>query len=154
MKPPVRITRKTSRPSLVRQLRPRAGMPIPKNRTKARVVPPVVCQRIPGRAGNARELLVAAVVEIVRVAMPAAALVMLTGLVEPKLSVGRSWTPAGLEVTAAVRATLPVKPPPGVTVIVEALPMVAPGLTDTALPPRVKLGVAVTVTELVPVAVL
>ena len=44
---------------------------------------------------------------------------MLTGLVEPKLSVGGSVALAGLEVMAAVRATLPVKPPLGAMVIVE-----------------------------------
>jgi hypothetical protein len=52
---------------------------------------------------------------------------------------------------AAVIATLPVKPPLGVTVIVEVLPVVAPGATVTAAPPIVKLG-DTTVTVAVPVA--
>jgi hypothetical protein len=33
-------------------------------------------------------------------------------------------------VTAQVRVTLPVKPPPGVTVIVDVLPVVAPAVTE------------------------
>jgi hypothetical protein len=94
------------------------------------------------------------VVEMVRVAIPAAALVIFTGLVEPKLNVGGSWAPLGLEVIVAVSATLPVNPPLGVTVIVEVLPLVAPGLTDTAVPLTEKPGIAatVTVTELLPLA--
>jgi hypothetical protein len=96
------------------------------------------------------------VVETVRVAVPAAALVMLTGLVEPKLKVGRYCAPVGLDVTEAVSATLPVKPPLGVTVIIDVFPEDAPGLIDTALAPTVKLGgtATVTVTELLPVAAL
>lgn len=66
---------------------------------------------------------------------------MLTGLVEPKLKVGGYWAPVGLEVTAAVSTTLPVKPPAGVTVMVEVFPVVAPGVTVTAGPLTVKLGV-------------
>ena len=94
----------------------------------------------------------AAVVEMVRVAVPAVAPVMLTGLVEPKLRVGGSCAPFALEVTAAVSATLPVKPPVGVTVMVEVFPVVAPGVTVTAVPVIVKPGGAVTVTEACPVA--
>jgi hypothetical protein len=84
--------------------------------------------------------LVAAVVEIVRIAVPAPAPVIATGLFEPKLRVGGYWAPEGLEVTVAVRATLPVKPPLGVTEMVEVLPVVAPGATVTAVPLTVKLG--------------
>lgn len=73
-----------------------------------------------------------------RVAVPAEALVMLTGLVEPKLSEGRSLAPAGLDVMTAVSPTLPVNPPLGVTVFVEAFPVDAPGATVTAVPPMVK----------------
>lgn len=89
---------------------------------------------------------------IVRVAVPAVALMMLTGVVEPKLKVGRYCAPVGLEVRAAVNATLPVKPPLGVTVMVEVFPVVAPRETVTAVPVTVKLGVGgtVTVTVLVP----
>src|SRR5208282_1665837 len=126
-------------------------MPIPKIRPKARVVPPAY-QRRPG-AGCANAAVVAAVVKMLRVAVLAEVSVILIGLVEPKLSVGRFWAPAGLDVMAAVSATLPVKPPLGVTVIVEVLPVVAPGLTDTAVPPTANLG-TVTVTEEVPVVAL
>jgi hypothetical protein len=37
-------------------------------------------------------------------------------------------------VISAVSTTLPVKPPLGVTVIVDVLPLVAPGATVTAVP--------------------
>jgi hypothetical protein len=98
------------------------------------------------------------VVEIVRMAVSGAAPEMPTGLEEPKLKVGRSRAPAGLEVMAATNATLPVNPLAGVTVIVETLPVVAPGATATAVPLTVKLGfagAAVTVTcGDVPVALL
>ena len=66
--------------------------------------------------------------------------VSVTGLVEPKLRVGGYWAPVGLEVTEAVKTTLPVKPPVGVTLIMEVLPEVAPGKTLTDVPVRVKLG--------------
>ena len=93
------------------------------------------------RLGRTRAALVAAVVVIVSVAVPAEVPVMLTGLVEPKLKLGGYWAPVGLEVTAAVSTTLPVKPPAGVTVMVEVFPVVAPGVTVTAGPLTVKLGV-------------
>jgi hypothetical protein len=91
--------------------------------------------------GYARTALVAAVVETVSVAVPAVAPVMLAGLLDPKLKVGGYWAPVGMEVTEAVSATLPVKPPAGVTVMVEVFPVVAPGVTVTAMPLTVKLGV-------------
>jgi hypothetical protein len=77
---------------------------------------------------------------MVIIAVPALVPVILTGLAEPKLKVGGYWALVGLEVTAAVSAMLPVKPPLGVTVIVEMFPLVAPGETETALPLTVKLG--------------
>jgi hypothetical protein len=81
-----------------------------------------------------------AVVTIVRVPAPAALPVMLRGLVEWKLKVGGTGAPLGLVVRAAVRVTLPVKPPVGVTVIVEVLPVVAPAAMLTGVPLTVKLG--------------
>ena len=135
--PPVRATRNASIPSIVRKLRRRAGMP--KSRTNARVAPPVAYQGTPGPFGYARAALLAAVVEMVRVAVFAIVSVILTGLVEPKLKVGGYWAPVGLEVTVAVSATLPVKPPSGVTVMVELLPVVAPRETVTVVPPSEKL---------------
>jgi hypothetical protein len=92
-----------------------------------------------------------AVVKMVRVAVAALALVMLTGLVDPKLRVGRLTAPLGLEAREAVRVTLPVKPPTGVTVMVEVFPVVAPGTTETAVPLSEKLW---TETEAVPVEAL
>jgi len=82
--------------------------------------------------------------------------VMLTGLVAPKLKVGGYWAPFGLDAIAAVNATLPVKPPSGVTLMVEVFPVVAPGATETAVPLSEKLGLTavVTVTEFDPVTLL
>ena len=69
-----------------------------------------------------------------RIAVPIPAPVMLTGVIEPKLKVGGYCAPAGLEVMVAVSATLPVKPPLGVTVTVDVFPVVAAGMTETAVP--------------------
>lgn len=90
--------------------------------------------------GYVRVALVAAVVEMVRVAVPAAVPVILTGLVEPKLIVGGYWAPVGLAVMAAVSVTLPVKPPTGVRVMVLVFPVVAPGTKVTAAPVIVNAG--------------
>jgi hypothetical protein len=60
---------------------------MPKSMRQARVALPVAYQGIPRRFGRTRPALVAAVVEIVSVAAPAAP-AMFTGLVEPKLRVG------------------------------------------------------------------
>jgi len=111
--------------SVDRQPRRRAGIPRIKMQTTVAAAPDAN-QGFPGRFGWTSVALVAAVVEMVSVAVPATVPVMLTGVVEPKLRVGGYWAPAGLEVTAAVRATLPVKPPAGVTVIVYVFPLVAP----------------------------
>ncbi|MGC1783629.1 MAG: hypothetical protein WA708_13985 [Acidobacteriaceae bacterium] len=73
--------------------------------------------------------LAAAVVEIVRIALAAPEPVIVNGLVEPKLNVGGFLAPVGPELTAAVRTTVPVKPPLGVTLMVEVLPVLAPGRT-------------------------
>jgi hypothetical protein len=93
------------------------------------------------------QLVEAAVVEMVRVVEPPLAPVMLIGVVAARLSVGASAAPEGLEVTAAVNATLPVNPPLGVTVITEVFPVVAPGARETDVPVKAKVaGIAVTVT--------
>jgi hypothetical protein len=89
---------------------------------------------------------VVAVVVTVSVAVRGLGPAKVSGVVPPKLKVGRSKAPEGLEVTTAVRATLPVNPPAGVTVIVEVLLVVAPGATVTAVPLTVKLGFTATVT--------
>jgi hypothetical protein len=80
------------------------------------------------------------VVEMVSVPVLAVESVIGTGLVEPKLKVGRLSAPVGLEVTAAVKTTLPVKPPMGVTVMVEAFPVAAPRATVTTVPLMLKPG--------------
>jgi hypothetical protein len=128
---------------------------MPKSSIQARAALLAANQGTPRRLGYVSAALVAAVVLIVRVAVPAEP-VMETGVVEPNVKVGRSCAPAGLDAMAAFSATLPVKTPPGVTVIVEVFPVVAPGATETALPLTVKLGGTgvVTVTEAVPVALL
>jgi hypothetical protein len=60
--------------------------------------------------------------------------------------------PLQLAVTKPVSTTLPVKPPVGVTVMVEVFPVVAPAVTVTGVPVIVKPGGAVTVTEACPEA--
>jgi hypothetical protein len=89
------------------------------------------------------------VVETASVAVPPAA-VIVTGVVAPNESVGRSCAPAGLEIMAAVNATFPVKLPMEVKVIVEVFPLAAPGAIEIELPLIAKLGL-VTVTDAVPV---
>ena len=78
--------------------------------------------------------MVVAVVVMVSVAVAAVAEVMLTGEVEPKLKVGGEVAPLGLDVRAAVNATLPVKPAAGVIVTIEVFPVVAPAAMVTAAP--------------------
>jgi hypothetical protein len=102
------------------------------SRRQARVAPSAAYQGVPGSAGLVRAPVVDAVVVTVRVPVPAEAVVMFTGVVEPKLRVGKSLAPLGLDARAAVRATLPVKPPLGVTVMVAVLAVVAPGVTVMA----------------------
>jgi hypothetical protein len=63
-----------------------------------------------------------------------------TELVEPKLTVGKSCAPLGLDVIVALRDTVPVYPPEGVMEIMEVFPVAPPGETVTAVPVMVKLG--------------
>jgi hypothetical protein len=83
---------------------------------------------------------------MVRMAVPPLALRTLTGLVEPKLRVGRYAAPEGLEVREAVRVTFPVNPPEGVTamVLVPLLPWMRVRLAGEG--ERVKPGGRATVT--------
>src|SRR5208282_296196 len=125
-----------------RQLRRRAGIPIASRQAKMAPAP-----ERQGRLGVSRfdELQpppALAVVEMVRVALPALALVRLTGVVVPKLRVGGFVAPLGPDVTDAVSATSPVNPPEGVTVMVDVFPVVAPGATLTDVPLILKLGAA------------
>ena len=71
---------------------------------------------------------------------------MFTGLVEPKLCVGRFCASDGLEEIDAVSAMLPVKPPDGVRVIVEVFDVIAPGPTLTLVLLMVEPAVAAVVT--------
>jgi hypothetical protein len=66
---------------------------------------------------------------------------MTAGAVPPKLKLGICIAPAGLEAIVALRATLPTRPPAGVTVIVEVFPVVAPGVIATAVPLKEKPGI-------------
>lgn len=88
-----------------------------------------------------------------RVAVPALGPRMLTGVVEPKLSVGE-FAPDRLEAMLAVSATFPVNPFTGVTLMIDVLPEVAPAATAKAAPLTVKLGsgAAATVTVADPLA--
>lgn len=126
----------------------------PNSSTQARTVPPRAYQF--GFCGIEFVAVHApcceAVVVIVKVAVPALAPVMFTGVVAPKLIVGRFAAPVGLDVRAAVSETLPVNPFTGVMEIVEVLPVLAPAEIVTAEPLIVNPGIstAVTVTLLVP----
>ena len=119
----------------------------PKSRRQANAAPPL-SQPLPNAFGRCKAAELDAVVDTVSVAVAAEAPVIETGEVEPKLKVGSSEAPAGVLVSAAVRVTLPVNPPAGVTVIVEVFPVVAPGGTVRAVPDNERPGgtVAVTVT--------
>jgi len=89
---------------------------------------------------------------MVRVADPPAE-VTLTGLVPPKLRVGGSCAPCGLEVTTAVSETLPTKPPEPLIDIVSV--MLPPGATEMpgAVGESVNPGAMPTVSETAVVAV-
>ncbi len=128
--PPAKVNRRTSIPSMVFHERRRAGRP--NINKQARAAPPNSYQGTPWRLGRVRTPLVGAVVLLIRVAAPGFELTIYTGPGAAKLNVGMYAAPAGLEVTAAMSTTVPVKPPTGVTVTVEPFAMVAPGVTVTA----------------------
>jgi hypothetical protein len=93
------------------------------------------------------------VVPTLSVAEPVPPAATLTGLLAPKLTVGTSIAPCGLEVTTAASVTLPLKPfvPP----IVKASVPLAPGLSVTVVFAGVNVipGAAPTVSDTVVVAV-
>jgi len=130
------IARMTSIPSIVLHLLRRAG--IPKSRTQANAAP-LAGYRIPLRVESATVVPEGTVVVTMRVAVSADVPEMLTTLVEPKLNVGELTTPLGLEVMDAVSVTFPVKPPDGVTVMVEVFAVVAPAVIVTGVLVRAKL---------------
>ena len=112
----------------------------PRSRRQARAVPLVEYQGASfGRRPFAEQPPVALVVETVRIADPEAAVLRFTGVVEPKLRVGRFTAPVGLPVIAADSATLPVKAPLGVIVIAEVFPVAVPATTVIDVPLTVKL---------------
>jgi len=117
---------------------------MPKRKTQARTAPPPayhgMLRGVELDAVHDPDPVALAVVAIVSVAVPAATPVMLTGVVAPNVKVGASTALFGLEVNAAVSATLPVKPPAGVMVMVEVFPVVAPAVTVTPVPAIAKLG--------------
>ena len=127
-----------SNPSTIGHLLRRFG--IPNNSTKASEAPPAASQPLRPSFGEDSAEMVEEVVVIVRVAVVALDPVMLTEFVDPKLNVGGFIALAGLDVIAAVSVTTPVKPPPGVTVMEDVLPVVAPADTATGAPLILKLG--------------
>ena len=133
----MRIAKSAAIPGIVLD---RRRMGTKKNSKQANAVPPRKCRRPAGRAGKATAALPAAVLNTVRAAVAALTPVICAGLVEPKLRVGVSRAPLGLEVMATVSATAPVNPPLGVMLIVEAFPVSAPGERLTAVPVMLKLG--------------
>jgi hypothetical protein len=143
--PPLRDIRSSKLPRTARQRRNRLG--VLKSRRQAREAAPAVYQEI--RFPGLREaLLLAAVVRTVSVALTLVIPVTLTGLVVPKLKVGRCWAPGGAEVTAALSVMAPVNPPVGVIPTEEVFPVVAPGGNCMGTPPDIsKLGIGTGVTE-------
>jgi hypothetical protein len=116
----------------------------------ARAAPPLAYHGTPRRVGEAALQVpppLGAVVERMRVAVPALAPVMLTGLVEPKLKAGGLTAFAGSVVMADVSVTLPVKPPEGVTeiVLLPLLPAATVRLVGEAESAKAGTGAAFTV---------
>jgi hypothetical protein len=95
-------------------------------------------EKVGWRHSSVKAPLEAGVVVMVSVAVPELEPVTFTGLVVPKLNVGGFWAPAGADVIAADKTTLPVKLPAGVTITVEMLAVVDPGAVTTAVPAMVK----------------
>jgi len=135
-------------PSVAPHLRRRAGTT--QSRMQARAELPAAYQGTPFCWGCARALVDPADVPMVRAAVPGAVPVIVTRLVDPKLRTGMFCALAGLDAIVASSTTVPVKPPLGVTVMVEVFPAVAPGVTLTGVAEMAKPGgivFAVTVTE-------
>ena len=109
----------TSRSNVAKQRRQQLRLSVAKNKMQAKTK----LTGKPHRTGPLRIVPCAhpigAVVVMVRVAAPPPGVVILTLLVEPKFNAGSSTAPPGLEVIAAVRVTVPVNPPIGLTVMVD-----------------------------------
>ena len=130
----------SSRPSSVFNLRRRPGT-LKKNNAARATPPPTGKVR---RIGSWSAVLDAAVVLIASVAVTGAVPEIAAGAVTEQ--VGISTAPAGLPVTAQVRATVPVKPPVGVIVTVD-VPLFPGDEIPMELPARVNLGGATAITE-------
>ena len=85
--PPAKIARSAINPSMVCHRR-LAGTQ--NSNTQARAAPPRTTRWAPGNAGRASVALPTAIVVTVRVAVAVPEPMICTGLVEPKLTVGRS----------------------------------------------------------------
>jgi len=139
-RPPDKATKDNIRLNIARHARLRLGIT---KRNKLASTAPLPAYHEPRLGTSLNEVQAfeeLAVVAIVKVPVAAALPEIARGLVELKLRVGGSVTPLGLVVRAAVRVTLPVKPPVGVTVIVEVSPVVAPAAMLSGVPVTVKLG--------------
>jgi hypothetical protein len=139
-RPPVKVTKDNNRLNIARHARLRLGIT---NRDKLASATPLPAYHEPRLGTSLNEVQAfeeLAVVAMVKVPVAAALPEIVRRLVELKLKVGGVVTPLGPLVRAAVRVTLPVKPPVGVTVIVEVLPVAAPAAMLTGVPLAVKLG--------------
>jgi hypothetical protein len=113
---------------------------MPKKTSRARTAPPAAGQ-------NGLLVLLRVVLAAVVFTVSVDVVVADAGL---RLQVGESMAPEGAEVMAQVRLTVPLNPPTGLMVMLEVLPVVAPGLTLMApLLESVKPEFTVTVTEVV-----
>ena len=139
-RPPAKATRDNIRLNIARHARLRLGITNRDKLASTAPLPPYHEPRLGTSLNEVQAFVELAVVAMVKVPVAAALLEISSGLVELKLKVGGITAPLGLVVRTAVRITLPVKPPVGVTVIVEVLPVVAPAAMLTGVLLTVKLG--------------
>ena len=138
-------------PSAAQNLRRRG--PMPNKKTHASTAPELYQLMLRGTLLAVHAACWLVTVVTVSVAVPAPVPEMLTGVVDPKLSVGE-FAPDRPEAMLAVRATFPVNPFTGATVMIDELPEVAPAAMAKDVPLTVKLGsgAALTVTRADPLA--
>jgi hypothetical protein len=130
-------------PSIVRQLRRRAGMP--KRNTRARAAPPADGQN------SLFDGLIEEVVPVVVAVNVVVIAVVPLRVIEAGCMLHVAGSLAATGAMAQVRLIVPLNQPAGVTVIVEVFPVVAPEATVIIVPLIVKLA-GTTVTGAVPVA--
>ena len=150
-----RIAVRRKQPRSMLHFRRRAGKP--KNRSTAKVAPPPAKRPFSGING----LRLTAVLTAVSVAVTAVVPLTVTEEEEvpplPSLQVTASAELLTVVSTAQERATFPVKPPDGVTMIVEVFSLVAPGLIaifPLLLNTKLDTATALTTAEDDPVALL